>query len=195
MAILSGCTFFEQNSGSTQTDPKELICPPVPSCPICPVTACPEVTSVEKPIKPSLRDNGSESLSVVGGVEWVTLTEPKLRFRARVDTGAETSSIHAENVLLFEREGKRWVRFTIPNGDQEPVTLERRLRRKVLIKRHQDQPERRYVVRMRLEMGVIQERVEVTLSNRSNMSYPVLIGRNFLTDTAVVDVSRKYTFK
>jgi len=133
---------------------------------------------------------------VIGGVEMVTLAQVGLAFEARIDTGAESSSLHADDIVLFERDGRRWVRFSLPVGEGlEPVTLERKLKRKVLIKQHEGMLERRFVVRLRLQMGTINERVDVTLANRKEMTFPMLIGRNYLTDTAIVDVSRKHTLK
>jgi hypothetical protein len=62
----------------------------------------------------------------------------------------------------------------------------------VLIKQHGRDPERRYVVRMWLTLGDIRSRVDVTLSDREDFEYPLLVGRNFLVDSAIVDVSRQH---
>lgn len=53
--------------------------------------------------------------------------------------------------------------------------------------------ERRYVVRLPIQLGEFIEEAEFTLADRANMRYPVLLGREFLRDVAVVDVSKKYT--
>ena len=112
---------------------------------------------------------------------------------ARVDTGAETTSVHAENIQLVEKDGKRYVQFTLLDpASGKPVALEERLRRKVLIKQSAGDPERRYVVRMWLTLGETRSRVDVTLSDRDFLDYPLLIGRNFLIDTMIVDVSQQH---
>ena len=75
----------------------------------------------------------------------------------------------------------------------ELVELERRFQRTALIKQKDGESKRRYVVKLWLTLGNIKERVDVTLSNRTDFNYPLLVGRNLLTDTAIVDVSRRHT--
>ncbi|MDM3871159.1 ATP-dependent zinc protease [Porticoccus sp. W117] len=150
-----------------------------------------------KPVKPPKpKYMGEKKLLVVGSVERLTISPPGLKLRARIDTGAETTSLHADPIVRFERDGKRWVRFTLQaNPDAEPVVLERPVERRVRIKRHDADSQRRYVVKLWLQLGEIKEHVEVTLTDRSEFTYPLLVGRNWLTDTAVVDVSRRYIIK
>ena len=137
---------------------------------------------------------GAKHLPILGAVEWVSVEPGQLRPEARIDTGAETTSIHAENIQLIEKEGKRYVRFSlVDEAGQGELPLELRLRRQVLIKQHRGEPERRYVVRMWLTLGEMRSRVDVTLSDRDVFEYPLLIGRNFLMDSAIVDVSRQHT--
>ena len=110
--------------------------------------------------------------------------------------GAETTSLHANPIIRFERDGKRWVRFTVrEEAEFEAIVLERPVVRRVRIKRHDMESQRRYVVKLWLKLGEIREKVEVTLTDRSDFEYPLLVGRNWLTDTAVVDVSRRYVIK
>ena len=115
-------------------------------------------------------------------------------FESRIDTGADTTSIHAENIQLIEKDGKRYVRFVlIDPGTGETLQQEVRLRRRVLIKQNEGPRERRYVVRMWVTLGKVKSRIDVNLSDRSDFEYPLLIGRNFLTDSMIVDVSRHHT--
>ena len=177
-------------------------CPLPPKCPEpvpCAVktakVVCPKLP--EQPLlEPPLPRAGSNELIIVGAVEMVTVVSAERKLEARIDTGAETTSVSAQNVVQFERDGKDWVRFTLPaeNNDVE-TQLELPLVRKVRIKQHEGMTERRYVVMLRLRMGDINERVEVTLADRSHMRYQLLIGRNFLTDNAIVDVSQKFMLK
>jgi hypothetical protein len=111
-----------------------------------------------------------------------------------MDTGAVTTSVHADNIQLVEKEGKRYVRFVLtdPNSD-EKVEQELRLRRRVLIKQSGLPDTRRYVVRMWVTLGETRSRIDVNLSDRTGFEYPLLIGRNFLTDSMIVDVSRHHT--
>jgi hypothetical protein len=114
---------------------------------------------------------------------------------ARIDTGAETSSIHAENIQLLEKDGTRWVRFSIPDPDGgEDIRLERRLHRRILIKQTgSDDYERRYVVRLWITLGDTRTWLDVSLSDRDDFEFPLLIGRNMLMDAFAVDVSQHHT--
>ena len=66
---------------------------------------------------------------------------------------------------------------------------------KGIIKQQMGESERRYVVKLWMTLGKIRELVDVTLSDRTDFEYPVLVGRNLLTDTAIVDVSLQHTLK
>ncbi|MBQ0807893.1 MAG: RimK/LysX family protein [Porticoccus sp.] len=196
LLLISGCSMFQAPS----SPPEVQVCPTPPVCPVCKPAFCQVLEKVvvsptPTPI-PSQQTGGELDLPIVGGVESVVVEPPSFKYEARIDTGAESSSIHAENIQLIERDGKRYVRFSLLNPEtSELVELERRLRRKVLIKQQQRERERRYVVKLWLTLGGIRELVDVTLSNRADFEYPVLVGRNLLTDTAIVDVSRQHILK
>ncbi len=157
-----------------------------------PPEAPPVVNNCPKPVACPPPEKASNKL-VVGQLEQVWLTDPKLALTGRIDTGAETSSLDARNIELFERDGKRWVRFEIINpATGTPQSLERRLKRTVGI--HQSsitETKRRPVVKMGIVIGRSNQTAEFTLSDRSHLEYQVLIGRNILNDVMMVDVSRK----
>jgi len=163
---------------------------------------CPGPKTVEKVIEKIVevpvpaRTGGKLDLPIIGEVEKVQVEPSSLLYTARIDTGAESSSIHAENIQLVERDGDKFVVFSL----RDPVThalvnLEREFQRRVIIKQKVGKSERRYVVKLWLTLGKVKELVEVTLTNRSDFKYKLLIGRNLLIDTAIVDVSRKNTIK
>ncbi|MGB1807869.1 MAG: ATP-dependent zinc protease [Porticoccaceae bacterium] len=144
-------------------------------------------------LPPMATTAGKLHLPIVGAVEMVRIEPADLMLEARIDTGAETTSIHAEDIQLVENDGRRYVRFMLIDGaNGEQVQQELRLRRRVLIKQSYGPDERRYVVRMWLTLGDTRSRVDVNLSDRTNFEYPLLIGRNFLTDSLIVDVSRHH---
>ena len=129
---------------------------------------------------------------VVGRVERVRVDPPGFIMDARIDTGADSSSIHAERISEFERDGKDWVRFDIVT-EQLNVTLERPVRRHVRVFQQSDKAgTRRPVVDMRILIGNISDTFEFTLADRSHLEHNMILGRNFLTDLAVVDVGQKY---
>lgn len=132
---------------------------------------------------------------IIGAVEKVALPEQKISLNARIDTGATTTSINAQNIKQFERDGKKWVKFEVHDESGKLVTLEKPVSRIVNIKRHGAADQDRYAVKVKLQLGKINLLTEVTLADRAKFTYPLLIGRNFLQDMAIVDVSKEYTAK
>lgn len=130
---------------------------------------------------------------LVGQLEQLWLQDLQLTLGARIDTGAETSSLDARNIELFERNSRRWVRFEILHPESgEPIALERKLKRMVIIMQSNTaEPERRPVIKLGITIGHVSQTAEFTLSDRSHLDYQVLVGRNVLKDFMVVDVSRE----
>ena len=181
-------------SACASVEPEPTVCLPVPEviCPVCePVKQCPVVAETTAPIV--AQTAGALQLPVIGAVEWASIEPGAVRMRARIDTGAETTSLHAENITLIERDGRRYVRFdTRDPKSGELIGMEERFKRRVRIKQTSGELERRYAVRMWVTLGEVRARVDVTLSNRARFEFPLLIGRNFLTDNMIVDVSQRY---
>ncbi len=113
---------------------------------------------------------------------------------ARIDTGAETSSIDADNIKPFERDGEKWVAFDIINRTNgEKYHFEKPIRKVAEIVRINEY-EKRYVVEMNIKMGhLLLSNVKFTLAARDKFNYQVLIGRNVLTGRAVVDTALSNT--
>jgi hypothetical protein len=176
-------------------------CPAV-ECPVCSAPSdCPPPTVVERvitkrvevPVARAPETGGDLDLPIIGAVEWVEVDPPGLRLEARIDTGAETTSIHAEDVEVVEIDGRRFVRYTITDPvSGEAHRVENPVRRRVQIKQQDGQHDRRYVVRHWVTLGETRLYVDVTLADRAEMTFPMLIGRNVLTDIAIVDVSQHH---
>lgn len=134
---------------------------------------------------------------IVGGVESVKIDPPGIVYDARIDSGANTSSLDARNLEIFERDGKRWVRFTLrESGNAEPVTLEKPVKSFVLVSQtNNEEPDRRPVIRLRMNLGPTSDIIEFSLTDRSRMTYPVLLGREYLIDRAVIDISHSHLQK
>lgn len=132
------------------------------------------------------------SKQLVGEVEQAYLAELGLTLKARIDTGATTSSIDARNIQPFERDGEQWVRFNILNPETDQMVQFEKVRvRKVKINQaNSNSPESRPVVEMQVKIGEITQLAEFTLSNRSHLDYQLLVGRNILRDVMIVDVSQ-----
>ena len=197
LLLVSGCSMFSPEAEPEATEPPqaalEVVSCPEPEALVC---DCPEPEKVIVPApvpEPEPCKAGEQNFLLIGAVEHVEVDTTGLIAQARIDTGAATSSMHAEELVEFERDGKAWVRFVFAPGDgQEPATLEKKVQRRVRIKQHDGELQRRYVIKLQLRMGELAEIVEVSLSDRSDFEFPLLIGRNFLTDNAIVDVSKQF---
>ena len=103
LSVLTGC-----QTAPVATQQETQICPPVetPACPVCKVQVCPRLPEATEQPK---NDNSSPDpgLQTIGEREWALVEPGDIILEARIDTGAETSSIHAENIQLIEKDGKR----------------------------------------------------------------------------------------
>jgi hypothetical protein len=137
----------------------------------------------------------SDLVQVYGWREKVKVGDMADLMVAKLDTGATTSSLHAENQQIFEREGKKWVKFVVKDpgqADAKRYDMEAPLVRTVLIKEPGGESERRNVVRLTFTIGERNIKAEFTLNNRNNMVCPVLIGRTTIQVLGWVDPSRTY---
>ena len=133
-----------------------------------------------------------DGLTTLGAVEHIVLPDSGTTLKARIDTGARTSSIDARDIQVFEKDGARWVSFGLVNSAGEIITMEEPITRFARIKRHNEEPERRPVVTLNTQIGDLLVPTQFTLRNRENYEYPALIGARFLEKRALVDVSTEY---
>lgn len=145
------------------------------------------------PVLSCAADKGNKTLPIIGAVENLVLVDEKMRLPARIDSGAETSSLGAVGIQPFERDGRSWIRFQVkdPNSSKL-VELKRPLERKVKIKRHGELASERFVVSLQVSIGDIKQNCEFSLIDRTDYEYPALVGRNFLNGKVMIDVSREY---
>lgn len=145
-----------------------------------------ETPAVARPVPP-------EPIQVYGWREKILIDGIENTIYAKLDTGAYTSSIHAEEKELFERDGKKWVRFIVtePRKKDSPrVPIEAPLVRIARIKNPGAESETREVVRLAFKIGERKLRGDFTLNNRSNMNSAVLIGRTTIRELGWIDPSR-----
>lgn len=148
---------------------------------------CPERPERPRPIIMATGDK-----MMLGEVERVWIVPPGLSVIARMDTGASSSSLHAANITTFERDGDDWARFDIGNADTS-VTIERPIKKYVRVFQQADKVgSRRPVVEMRLFLGDVTDTFSFTLADRSHLEHDMILGRNFLTDIAMVDVAKQF---
>ncbi len=136
---------------------------------------------------------------VAGWVENVTLLPWGETTKAKLDTGARTSSIHAENVARFKRDGTKWVRFELvlktPPGKTRRIKAERPLVRRIAVKEHEHDNDSRLVVSLDFCLNGRPRNAEFSLADRSKFVYSVLLGRQFLAGTTLIDPAQTFLTK
>jgi hypothetical protein len=167
------------------------------------LVVAPRAESAQSDTSGSAQDADHDAKIVLGWVENMRLLPQRMLLKAKLDPGARSSAIHAENIEEFERDGRRMVRFTIlrehDNPDSERLVLERPLVREVNIKLRTGEGEegdgRQERLAVRLEFCLAGERYNTlfSLTNRDNFNYPVLLGRQFLRNRILVDSGESFT--
>ncbi len=139
----------------------------------------------------------ANSPQVLGWVEEGLILPEKVAVKFKLDTGALTSSMHAENIDRFEKDGEDWIRFTVELEDintekQVRTRLERKMVRDLTV-RGAGGAEERPVVLMKVCLGNQTYEEQFSLNDRDKMNYPVLIGRRTLEKIGPVDSSKTFT--
>lgn len=132
-------------------------------------------------------------LKVIGSEEWCVFEEFGIpAIKARVDSGAKTSSIQANNIKLIHKGTEEWVRFEVnPIQDNRSIIIrcETRLHDKRVVKSSSGIAEERFVIKTSVTLGETTFDIELTLANRDAMEYRMLLGREALIDRYMVNPS------
>jgi hypothetical protein len=129
--------------------------------------------------------------ALAGWIENVRIGEPNgLQLTAKLDTGAESASLHAYDLRRYRREGRRRVSFTARNSQGETMHFDLPVVRIARIREHSGRPQERPVVRLGICLGRSFRVADVNLVDRTGFDYRLLIGRKFLSGSVVVDASR-----
>lgn len=134
--------------------------------------------------------------TVAGWREWVSLPGLGVGWiKAKLDTGARTSAIHAFDLEAFEKDGERWVRYAVhpwQDSDEDSVTCVSKVVDQREVRSSSGHVEERYVVCLEISMVGHRVAAEVTLSRRDEMGFRMLIGREALRQGFLVDPDRSY---
>ncbi|WP_340678536.1 RimK/LysX family protein [Paraglaciecola sp.] len=133
---------------------------------------------------------------IVGSLELCDLPELSITdLNVRVDTGATTSSLHVDNIDEFERDGESWVSFDIhPDIHQVSKIVRREIKVDAMrnVKSSTATREKRYVITTTIVMAQMQWPIQLTLTDRSEMNYLMLLGREAMQGRLVVDPEFEY---
>ena len=135
----------------------------------------------------------AQDRTVVGWVEEIVICPGHMVLHAKLDTGARCSSLNAQNMTLFKRQGVSWVRFEVVDRSGRTETFEKPVIRTVRIKDHIRPADRRPVIRLGICLGNYYKEAEVNLTDRSEFKYQILVGRSFMAGHFSVDPSIKYS--
>ncbi|GEM_PF-749086 len=138
-------------------------------------------------------EDQATQLQILGWVENAYLIAPGFDLSAKLDTGANTSSLDARIIKRFRQWGRRWVRFAVMDRETgEEVVMVRERERTIGIVRHEGENDVRPTVSVEICIAGLQRNIEVSLVDRSNFNYPLLLGRRAMKEFAVVDSSATF---
>ena len=134
--------------------------------------------------------------TIVGWREWVALPQAGVEWiKAKIDTGARSSAIHAFDLEVFDRDGAEWVRFSLhpwQKSDEDSVELSLPVLDRREVRSSNGQVEQRYAVGLDVTLAGRTITSVMTLSNRDEMGFRMLIGREALERGFLVDSARSY---
>lgn len=133
---------------------------------------------------------------IIGSLETITLPDLAITdIQVRVDTGAKTSSLHVDNITKFKKNGKVMVRFDLhPDvyNVENIVSCEAPIHDIRRVKSSNGTSEQRYVISTPVKLGSELWPIEITLTDRSDMSYLMLFGREAIGERFLVDPSKAF---
>jgi hypothetical protein len=142
---------------------------------------------------PKAVEAADQSLDIVGWREWVGLPGLGIaRVKAKMDTGARSSALHANSIEAFVADGAHSVRFDVMGESDNVPWHEAPIADRRLVRSSNGETELRFVIRTGLTVGGQTWPVDITLTNRERMELPMLIGREALAGHALVDPDRSW---
>ena len=132
-------------------------------------------------------------LKTIGWREQVALPDLKIqKIKAKVDTGAKTSSLHADNRVFYKRGLNEFVKFNIRSGKQKSETCKAKVLERRKVKSSNGQSELRPVILTTVRLLGESWKTEITLADRSEMNFPMLLGRESISGKFLVDTSGSF---
>ncbi|WP_444994019.1 ATP-dependent zinc protease family protein [Aliikangiella sp. IMCC44359] len=138
----------------------------------------------------------SQDKLIVGALEKCDLPELGITdLHMRVDTGAKTSSLHVDNIEEHQKNGEKWVSFDIHpdiHNVERVIRVSVKANGKKIVKSSSADKEKRVLIKTTIKLANKQWPIDLTLTNRSEMSYLMLLGRQAMKDKLLVDPSLQF---
>lgn len=132
------------------------------------------------------------SKKIAGWVECAFIEKVGIEMIAKLDSGADNSSLNVEDLYEFKRDGSNFIRFEIINHKGQKEVIEAEVIRIARIKRHKSMSDHRPVILLDICLGKTCKKAEVNLVDRSNYTYQLLLGRSFLKKDLLIDPSKMF---
>ena len=132
---------------------------------------------------------------VIGWLEMVAVNNSRHPVEAKIDTGADNSSLNAVNQKIFERDDQPWVKFNLVTRSGKIIDFEKPIIKKTRIKMKDGKTQMRNVIEIDVCIGTVKKKIQVNLVDRSHFKYQMLIGRSFLINDFLVDSAETFTMK
>ncbi|WP_170421116.1 ATP-dependent zinc protease family protein [Ruegeria arenilitoris] len=136
----------------------------------------------------NVSDKGQpQTPKVIGWMEYIDLPDLPLNdIKAKIDTGARTSALHATDIRRFQRDGHHWVSFlTEVPGGEGMIRIEAPIKERRNIKNTSGIPESRIVIRTTIRLGDETWPLDLSLTDRTNMTFQMIVGRAALKNHAI----------
>lgn len=137
-----------------------------------------------------------QNKTIIGSEEWFSFPDLHIPYiKARIDSGAKTSALHALNIAPFEKENESWVKFDInplQNNSKAIIHCEAKLIDKRVVKSSSGFREQRFVIQTKFKIDNQIWDIEMTLTNRDSMGFRMLLGREAMSGKLIVDPEQKY---
>ena len=141
---------------------------------------------------PKVKIQKNHNYTSIGWREWIYL--PKYEdyaIKAKVDTGARTSALHATQIKEYDNNGNKLVSFRLHQSNKH-IDISTQLIRYLKITSSFGDSEIRPLIRLKIRLGERSWFTEVTLTKRNRMTYPMLIGRNTLMKKYLIHSHKSY---
>ena len=135
--------------------------------------------------------NGKKNIPI-GWREWVYFPNyNNFPVKAKIDTGASSSALHATHVKEYRKKGQNWIKFRIYQS-RECLHVDTRITSYKKITNSFGDSEIRPMIQMKIRLGIQSWKTDITLTRRTGMTYPMLIGRNSLKKKHIIHSHKSY---